>query len=166
MLETVLLVGKFVFLLVLYLFIFTVVRSSTRDLRLASPAAGNKKWRMSEAVGSRPAGDPGSETVERGGMWALEVRESPCAPVGAAYALPEGARALAGRSEDMDVHLEDTFVSAKHALFEVKRGDLYVEDLRSTNGTTVNGETIEQPTILEEGDRVAIGDTVFEVVVH
>jgi len=166
MLETVLLVGKFVFLLVLYLFIFSVVRSSTKDLRLASPVAGKQKWRMGDLVEGGPAEQADAGRTGGGGVWTLAVRKSPCVPVGAAYALPAGTRALAGRSPEMDVYLEDTFVSAKHALFEVKQDGLYVEDLRSTNGTTVGGEPIDQPTLLREGDRVAVGDTVFEVVIH
>ena len=166
MLETLLLVGKFVFLLVLYLFIFSVVRSSVKDLRLAAPVAGKKKWRMGDSVEEGSTGEPDARRGERSGVWTLAVRESPCVPEGAAYALPPGTRALAGRSPEMDIYLEDTFVSAKHALFEVKQDGLYVEDLRSTNGTTVGGETIDQPTLLSEGDRVAVGDTVFEVVVR
>ncbi|MBC7106299.1 MAG: FHA domain-containing protein [Firmicutes bacterium] len=61
----------------------------------------------------------------------------------------------------MDIPLADTFVSAKHALFEATGEGLLVEDLRSTNGTLVNGREIEQPVILRPGDRVEIGDTVF-----
>ena len=92
--------------------------------------------------------------------------KSPSIPVGAAYALPLGARALAGRSSDADIHLDDTFVSTKHALFEVAEDGFYVEDLRSTNGTLVDGATISEPTLLEVGDRVSVGDTVFEVRVR
>ena len=48
--ETLLLVGKIAFLLLLYLFIFSVVRSSTRDLRLAAPVAAGQRWRMPGAA--------------------------------------------------------------------------------------------------------------------
>ncbi len=168
MLEIVLLVGKVVFLFVLYVFIYRVVRSSTRELHMAAPAAGRKQWSMPGAAeDGRHTVAPATATVERaGGVWTLAVIKSPSLPVGAAYALPEDTHALAGRSADMDIFLDDTFVSAKHALFEVTAEGLRVEDLRSTNGTQVNGTFIDESTLLEVGDRIAVGDTVFEVVVR
>jgi hypothetical protein len=170
MLEIVLLVGKVVFLVVLYVFIFRVVLSSTRELRMAAPVAGRQKWSMPGAVAEmagRPSGSPIAAAVaDKGGVWTLSVSKSPCIPVGAAYALPADTHALAGRSPDMDIFLDDTFVSTKHALFEVTAEGLWVEDLRSTNGTQVNGTVIEESTLLEAGDRVAVGDTVFHVEVR
>jgi hypothetical protein len=173
MLEIVLLVGKFVFLLVLYVFIFRVVRSSTRELRVAGPALGKQQWRM-------PGGPPTADEVaaatatataavtgaQQSGVWTLSVVKSPCIPVGAAYALPAETHAMAGRSSDMDIFLDDTFVSSKHAMFEVTSDGLWVEDLRSTNGTQVNGTAITDSTLLEVGDQVAVGDTVFQVGVR
>jgi hypothetical protein len=165
--ETLLLVGKIAFLLLLYLFIFSVVRSSTRDLRLAAPVAAGKQWRM---PGDTAAEDQDNEraatVIAEGGVWTLLVLKSSSIPVGAAYALPEDTHALAGRSSDMDIFLDDTFVSAKHALFEVTDEGFWVEDLRSTNGTMVNGAPIHASTLLEAGDRVTVGDTVFEVRVR
>jgi hypothetical protein len=165
--ETLLLVGKIAFLLLLYLFIFSVVRSSTRDLRLAAPVAAGKQWRM---PGDTAAEDQDHErpatVIAEGGVWTLLVLKSSSIPVGAAYALPEDTHALAGRSSDMDIFLDDTFVSAKHALFEVTDEGFWVEDLRSTNGTMVNGAPIHASTLLEAGDRVTVGDTVFEVRVR
>ena len=96
-------------------------------------------------------------------MWTLLILKSPTIPVGAAYALQPGAHAMAGRSSDMDISLDDTFVSSKHALFEVTPDGLQVEDLRSTNGTQVNGTDIEGSMLLQPGDRVAVGDTIFQV---
>lgn len=162
--ETLLLVGKIFFLILLYLFIFSVVRSSTRDLRLAAPVVADQRWRMPGA-----AVDEGPEPPEGaapGGLLTLAVAKSPCVPVGAAYALPMGSRAFAGRSEDADIFLDDTFVSAKHAVFEVDEQGLWVEDLQSTNGTLVNGRSIGEPMLLGVGDRVAVGDTIFQVKVR
>ena len=42
--------------------------------------------------------------------------------------------------------------------------DPYIEDLGSTNGTTLNGEAITEPTRLRRGDRVQFGETVMELV--
>ena len=51
----------------------------------------------------------------------------------------------------MDIHLDDTFVSSKHALFEITADGLQVEDLRSTNGTQVNGADISDPRLCTRG---------------
>jgi hypothetical protein len=167
MVETVLLVGKIAFLLLLYMFIFSVVRSSSRDLRLAAPAAGGKRWHMPGAA-PEAEGDsgPAATAIAEDEVWTLAVVKSPCLPKGAAYALPIDAHALAGRSPDMDIVLDDTFVSSKHVSFEATDEGFTVEDLRSTNGTMVNGKTISQTTFLDVGDRVSVGDTVFEVTVR
>jgi hypothetical protein len=169
MLEIFLLVGKIVFLIVLYLFILGVIRSSTRELRSAAAVSGKHQWHMPGAVASdeRAVAESGAKSAQlEKGTWALSVIKSPCIPATAAYVLPAGTHALAGRSPDMDIYLDDTFVSAKHALFEVTADGLHVEDLRSTNGTQVNGSPISEPTLLDAGDQVAVGDTLFQVEVR
>ena len=163
-----LLVGKIAFLLVLYLFIFGIVRSSTRDMRLAAPTVASQRWRMpgSTSDDEEEADLAAESPAGGGGLWTLAVQKSSCVPVGAAYALPPGSHARVGRVSDMDIFLDDTFVSARHAFFEITDDGLWVEDLRSTNGTTVNGKSIHKPTLLQAGDRVGIGDTVFQVKVR
>jgi hypothetical protein len=167
MLQIVLLAGKFIFLIILYVFIFKVVRSSTRELRVAAPE-GTQEWQAPGAVyvvGEGPA-DTMVPAPVLTGVWTLVVEKSPCLPVGAAYAFPLGVIAIAGRSSDMDIRLDDTFVSSKHALFETTTAGLQVEDLRSTNGTQVNGSDVSGTKVLHVGDRVEVGDTVFRVEVQ
>lgn len=169
MLQIVLLAGKFVFLIILYLFIYRVIRSTTRELRTAAPVAGKQQgFAPAEtyvAAGGPPA--PGVASSRAGdGVWTLVVQKSPSLSVGEAYAFPVGTHALAGRAPEMDIYLEDTFVSSKHALFEATNAGLQVEDLRSTNGTQVNGADISDARVLRPGDRVEVGDTVFQVEVR
>jgi pSer/pThr/pTyr-binding forkhead associated (FHA) protein len=94
------------------------------------------------------------------------VEKSPVLRAGETFTFALGVPVLAGRSSDMDIHLDDTFVSSKHALFEVHTSGLLLEDLLSTNGTQVNGSDISQPTMLSPGDRVEVGDTIFRVEVR
>lgn len=166
--DTLLLVGKIALLVLLYLFILSVVRSSSRDLRVAGPATTDQRWRMPGAGDEAEAAErsTAATVTMEGGLWSLAVLKSSSVPVGAAYVLPADSHALAGRLPDMDIFLDDTFVSAKHALFEVSDDGLWVEDLRSTNGTTVNGKPIHEPTRLQMGDRIGVGDTVFQVKVR
>ncbi len=167
MLQIVLLAGKFAFLIILYLFIYRVVRSSTRELRLAAPAPTKQQWAetTSQSTGQVVA-PPGALASAGGGVWTMVVEKSPTLTTGEAFAFPPGTHALAGRSPDMDIQLDDTFVSSKHALFESTPEGLVVEDLRSTNGTQVNGSDIDNAMVLDVGDRVEVGDTVFLVEVR
>jgi len=57
---------------------------------------------------------------------------------------------------------DDTFVSNVHARAYTRDGSLWIEDLGSTNGTSVGGARVEAPRELRRGDRVQIGGTVLE----
>ena len=161
MVNLALLVGRIAFLALLYLFIYLVVRSATRDLRSVAAlrvAALPGPGAVDLAAGSGSYPDAGGT-----GGWALVVEQSPYARVGWAFVLPPKARMVAGRAADTDIHLPDTFVSAHHSRMEARDDGLLVEDLGSTNGTFVNGEEIEHATLAGPGDVVAVGDTVFRV---
>jgi hypothetical protein len=69
-----------------------------------------------------------------------------------------------GRSSDCDLPMDDTFLSSRHARFSNDDGDLFVEDLGSTNGTYVNAEPVRGRVQLERGDIVQVGGVLFEVV--
>ena len=95
--------------------------------------------------------------------WALVVEQGPHAREGWAFVIPPGARMVAGRASDVDMHLQDTFVSSHHARVEAEAGGLMVADLASTNGTSVNGEEMAGAALLGPADRLTVGDTVFVV---
>jgi pSer/pThr/pTyr-binding forkhead associated (FHA) protein len=60
--------------------------------------------------------------------------------------------------------INDEFASGHHARFRLVRGLWYVEDLGSTNGTSMNGLRIHATQRLKRGDRIKIGHTVMLVV--
>ena len=165
MLQIVLLAGKFVFLIVLYLFIYRVIRSTTRELRAAAPVTGRQQGfaPMEMQAAAVPTATAVLSARAEVAAWTLAVLRSPCLREGQTFSFSAGSHALVGRAPEMDIHLEDTFVSSKHALFEGTAAGLQVEDLRSTNGTQVNGEDISGPRVLAAADRVEVGDTVFVV---
>lgn len=67
---------------------------------------------------------------------------------------------LIGRSTDADLWLGDDGVSRKHARF-VRSGDSYIlEDLKSANGTFVQGQRITKK-LLEDGDQIQLGPTAI-----
>ncbi len=62
-----------------------------------------------------------------------------------------------GRQADCEVRLIDDAVSRRHARIVRDRGDFYVEDLASGNGTFLNGKRIAQQTRLVDGDQIRLG---------
>jgi pSer/pThr/pTyr-binding forkhead associated (FHA) protein len=62
----------------------------------------------------------------------------------------------AGRDPRSDVFLDDVTVSRRHAEFRSERGELQVVDIRSLNGTYVNGEPIDS-AVLTNGDEIQMG---------
>lgn len=68
-----------------------------------------------------------------------------------------------GRAIDADVVFRGAQLSRRHARFELSEGVVWVEDLRSTNGTLVNGAPIREPARLLVGDEVRLGTVVIRV---
>lgn len=68
-----------------------------------------------------------------------------------------------GRGPDCAIKLRPSNVSSRHARF-LRLGDaVFVEDLGSTNGTTLNGTAVVGQTRLREGDLVQVGNVAFAV---
>lgn len=75
-----------------------------------------------------------------------------------------GEEVTMGRSPGCAVALEDdTFTSSVHARVYQRNGELWLEDLGSTNGTWLNDERVSTPSRLQRGDRVKVGSTILEV---
>jgi predicted component of type VI protein secretion system len=72
------------------------------------------------------------------------------------------AGATIGR-EGCDVNLMDPEVSRRHATIRDQGGSLAIEDLGSTNGTYVNDSRITAVTVLNDGDVVRLGNTVWSI---
>src|SRR5262249_10791931 len=68
-----------------------------------------------------------------------------------------------GRVQGNDLLLPKGNVSKRHARLLFRDGRIIVTDLRSTNGTYVNGRKIAEPTIVREGDKIYVGDFVLRV---
>ena len=66
-----------------------------------------------------------------------------------------------GRLAECDVVLKDKGASRRHAQIRTKDGVATLTDLGSTNGTRLNGQTVQTRT-LEDGDRITIGTTTLE----
>ena len=69
-----------------------------------------------------------------------------------------------GRATGCHITLDnDTYVSQLHARVFRRDGQVFVEDLGSTNGTYVNRTKVTAPLSVRRGDRLQVGKTVMEV---
>jgi hypothetical protein len=177
MIDIVLLVLKIGILVLLYLFIWQVVRTAVGNVRTPSGAAvaapdvalpdgtralatytpaerdARREERLSERTVAGEKLDFSGHIDPR-----LIVEQSTIVPPGVMFPL-EGWVTV-GRARTSDIVLDEHFVSSTHARF-VPRGQFYyVEDLGSTNGTFVNEKQVTEAQ-LKPDSRVRIGETVF-----
>ncbi len=64
-----------------------------------------------------------------------------------------------GRGPELDLVLRDPEASRRHARFETRNGVVYVDDLKSRNGTFLNGRRVGEAIEVREGDAVDVGTT-------
>ena len=149
--ETTLLVLKLAFLVLLYLFIWRIVRSAARDLRLPQESMILAP-QQAAAAGLLP--QPVAQARGR-----LVVLSSPALEEGDVLTLDVHALTM-GRGANNDVPLpDDEYASGRHARFEPRRDGVWLEDIGSTNGTFVNGIRLSRERKLVAGDVVRIGET-------
>jgi pSer/pThr/pTyr-binding forkhead associated (FHA) protein len=123
---------RLAFVLLIYLFLLMVVRGLWRDLRSGVASAGQAIGRL--IVIAAPEGNP---------------------PAGASFAL-DAVNSI-GRDVNNSIVIEDTFVSADHAMLTFRGRAWFVEDRGSTNGTWVNGQRVETYLPLGFGDEIQVG---------
>jgi hypothetical protein len=130
--------------LLLYFFLWQVLRFVVRDLQTAGQGASGGQ--------NSPYGQ-------------LVVLRSGQSGVAAGKSFPLSPSTIIGRSmESCEIALNDSFLSQQHARLEL-RGDQWVlEDLGSTNGTFVNDIEVRDATIVEEGDIVRLGRIELRLV--
>lgn len=68
-----------------------------------------------------------------------------------------------GRVQGNDIILPKGNVSKRHSRIVLKDGRFIVVDLKSTNGTYVNGRKITSPLVVKSGDKIYIGDFVLTI---
>ena len=145
--EPVLLALQAAFLVLLYVFIWRVVRSAGRDMQIAPQESFILA--PSQLAAEHRVADPGRLVVER----------SKAVTVGKTFDAGP-VPVTVGRSGDNTISLDgDEFASGQHARIESQRDGVWILDLGSTNGTFVNGERVEGRRRLHRGDLVQIGDT-------
>ena len=68
-----------------------------------------------------------------------------------------------GRDPSCEIRLDDDTVSTQHARLSYRNKQWWIEDLLSTNGTFLNDERVETPTILINEDEIRVGKVLLIV---
>ncbi|MBU1493387.1 MAG: FHA domain-containing protein [Actinobacteria bacterium] len=139
---------KILFAASLYGFLFFLARAMRAHL--AGPAPLAKPFRDEPSRHAGGAVPPPSPEPLR-----LEVTTGEGAP----SLVPITDRHVIGRGATADIFIDDEYSSARHAVFDVAEGAVWVEDLGSTNGTTVDGTRIIGRTRVGVGMTVEVGST-------
>lgn len=134
MIDIVLLIGRLLFVALLYLFLFAIMKTGIGLVK--GQRKKEKSWELA---------------VERGPKELRGVKMAVRGPV------------IVGRAPGADIVIGAGYVSARHARFSLMGANLFVEDLGSTNGTAVNGRLISEPYALRSGDVVNVGDVAIRV---
>ena len=180
MIDIVLLVLKIGILVLLYLFIWQVVKTAVQSVRggggVAAPASAAPDVVLPAGDRLSPTFTPAERDQRREDRLVertiagekmdfsahinprLVVEESPIIPPGVVFPL-EGWINV-GRAATSDIVLDEQFVSSTHARLVPRGQFFYVEDLGSTNGTYVNEKQVTEAQ-LKLDTRLRIGETTF-----
>lgn len=134
MIDIILLIGRLLFVALLYLFLFAIMKTGIGLVR-------------------------GQRRKER--AWTVSIEKGPKELRGLSIAVH--GPVIVGRSPGSDIVIGGEYVSSRHARFVLMGQNLFIEDLGSTNGTAVNGLYISEPAALKDGDRVSVGDVTMRV---
>lgn len=92
-------------------------------------------------------------------MWAIKILNG--SQSGKIFPLQKGNNVI-GRSAKVDIRFADTGVSKSHAQIFVTNDKVIISDLKSSNGTFVNGVKVQNHG-LKTGDKVLINQTIFTI---
>jgi hypothetical protein len=156
--ELVLTVARIGFLVLLWIFVFTVVGVVRRDL-----FAGSRPRIVASPRGvgaTAPGGRPAAK-VKRGRA-AHQLVVTAGALAGTRITLSEQPITI-GRAEDSTLVITDDYASARHARLVPRDGQWLLEDLGSTNGTYLGQNKVTGPTPVPLGAPIRIGRTALEL---
>ncbi len=134
MIDAVLLIARLLFVALLYLFLFAIMKTGIGLVK------GQRKKERSWTL-----------AVEKGPKELRGVKINVHGPV------------IVGRNPGADIVIGAHYVSGRHARFSLMGQNLFVEDLGSTNGTSVNGNPVTVPVALKSNDVVNVGDVAIRV---
>ena len=131
-------------LILLYYFLFRVIKLISEDLRKPRNLAAQQKsgYLVNEEQGKLFVVDHGSLKLAK-------------------MQFILGNTISIGRSEQNEVVIDDAFVSHEHAIINKTKQGYWLTDLKSTNKTYLNNQPVITEVLLKNGDLIKIGAVIF-----
>ncbi|WZL74268.1 FHA domain-containing protein [Clostridiaceae bacterium 35-E11] len=131
------LIFRYLFILIIYLFIFGIIRMIYLDIK-------------SMNIGMT-SNHPYLKLINRKDRLPFKVKE--------VYMLDRTI--TIGRKNENDIVIKDPYISNMHSKITLDEQVLFLEDLDSANGTYLNGDRIMDVVELRNGDRIKLGQVEF-----
>jgi len=157
--DFVLTVARFGFLILLWIFVFTVVGVIRRDL--FGGARSNRIVAAPRGVGNSVIQSSRPAKVKRGKA-ARQLVVTAGQLAGTRITLGDQHITI-GRAEDSTLVITDDYASARHARLVPRDDQWLLEDLGSTNGTYLDRAKVTGPTPVPLGVPIRIGRTALEL---
>lgn len=135
---------SYIFTVIIYLFIFGVIRLIYLDV---------KKMSRFE---NRSVNVSGLETAS---LKTLHSRSASELELKKRYMIY--GKAVIGRNKSCDIVLREKYISGEHVRIWFEKGEWYLEDLGSRNGTVINDQKIRGKVLLDPQDEISFGDLRF-----
>ena len=130
------LIFRYIFIMVIYLFIFGIMRMIYLDISSMKGIIGNH---------------PYLKLINRKDQLPFKVKE--------AYVLDK--ETTIGRKNGNDIVIKEPYISNDHVKLYIKEEGVFIEDMDSANGTYLNEDRILDMVMLRNGDRIKIGQVEF-----
>ena len=148
------------FLVLLWIFIFSIISVIRADL-FGQKVVSRVAQANVPAVFSSPA-VTATGTTQASELKATKLVVTAGDKVGTEIALA-GRQLTIGRAGDSDLIVDDEYASTHHAKLVFINGDWLIQDLDSTNGTFLDGQKVSTPLAVAMNTQVRVGQTTFEL---
>lgn len=139
---------RYILLIVLYLFIFRVILLIIKDMRASGQKSAQKQ--------------PGNAVINGNTEAYLVVVQSDVPALAEGTKIKLNEENYIGRGPENRIQILDNYTSQKHSRLTLNKGQFWIEDLGSKNGTFVDGVRIEKPVTLINGDLFKVGGVSFK----
>ena len=155
---------SYIFIAIIYLFIFSIIRLIYMDIRLTS-GQNRVANDVDSELQSNEFNNPLADYGDAFGVLRLVAARENIKNLSDEYILDKEVVMIGriSRAGICDIEIDDAFLSSEHLKLTFDESDWFAEDLASRNGTFVNGETIDCCK-LSNGDEITIGGVIFEIV--
>lgn len=153
--EITVIVLRFAFLVLLWLFVFLVLTSSRRDLGVGRNVR-TARAQLDSTLGPATPAHPEPSPLPPTRPSELTIIDGPQA--GASMRLGDLPVTI-GRATDIEVSLNDDYASGRHARLFPQGSHWFLEDMGSTNGTFIGSQRLTRATALEVEQVFRVGRT-------